>query len=142
VGDEVKEGTEIGKIGGSGNGSETGYATHLHYAIQKLNEETGEYEWYNPTEGKGNEEGNIVDPQKWITGNSSEGNGGSTEYTNSALGWAKSNKFLAHIYFIFTGKDPGLPDQLQPGYQETNGFKANANRPDLVPDPDKRPGFY
>lgn len=136
AGDEVKEGQTIGAIGSSAFDSETGTASHLHYGIERKNAETGEWEWYNPTEGKGNEEGNIVDPQKWITGKSSEGDGGSTEYTNSAPGWAKSNKFLAHIYFIFTGKDPGLPDQLQPGNQG-NSLKANANEPDKLPLPGK-----
>lgn len=141
AGDEVKEGQTIGEIGSSAFDSETGTASHLHYGIERKNEETGEWEWYNPTEGRGNEEKNIVDPQKWITGKSSD-DGGLTEYTNSAPSWAKRNKFFAHIYFIFTGQDSGLPDQLQQGYKEKNGFNANANRPDLVPDTEKRPGHY
>ena len=66
VGDEVKEGAEIGNIGGSGNNEELGYASHLHYGIQVFNEETKEYEWYDPTEGKGKDEKNIVDPQSWL----------------------------------------------------------------------------
>ncbi|MEM1408843.1 MAG: peptidoglycan DD-metalloendopeptidase family protein, partial [Bacteroidota bacterium] len=65
-GDEVKEGTKIGEIGSSAFGSETGADTHLHYGIKKRNEKTNKLEWFNPTEGKGNEESNIVDPQSWL----------------------------------------------------------------------------
>jgi RHS repeat-associated protein len=68
IGDKqkVNEASQIGEIGGSGYGSETGQQTHLHYSIEKLNEETGEFEPYNPTEGKEHKESNIVDPQTWI----------------------------------------------------------------------------
>ena len=37
----------------------------------------------------------------------------SLAYTYSAPNWARSSLIAAHIYFIFTGKDPSLPDQLQ-----------------------------
>jgi murein DD-endopeptidase MepM/ murein hydrolase activator NlpD len=65
-GDEIKEGQKIGEIGSSAFDSETGAQSHLHYGIKKKGSETGRMEWYNPTEGKGNEEGNIVDPQSWV----------------------------------------------------------------------------
>jgi len=66
-GQEVTESDIIGKMGGSANGSETGRAVHLHYAIQKYNSETKKWEAFDPTEGKGKKIENIVDPQKWIT---------------------------------------------------------------------------
>jgi RHS repeat-associated protein len=66
-GQKVSESDEIGKMGGSGKGEDLGWTSHLHYEIQILNNETGEYEPYDPTEGKGNKMENIVDPQKWIT---------------------------------------------------------------------------
>src|SRR5690606_17640156 len=109
-------------------------------SLKSCQELGGAWEWYNPTEGKGNDPKNIVDPQKWITSKSSDGGGdggSTTNFTNSAPGWAKGNKFLAHIYFIFTGKDSGLPDQLQPGYNDDKNLKANANKPDLLPLPGK-----
>jgi hypothetical protein len=65
-GQEISEKDKIGEIGGSRKGEEYGGQVHLHYQIEKKNSETGEYEPYNPTEGKGNKEKNIVDPQSWI----------------------------------------------------------------------------
>ena len=66
-GDKINEFNQVGNIGGSGFGKENGQPVHLHYQIQKLNEETGKFEQFNPTEGKGNSKDNVVDPQKWIT---------------------------------------------------------------------------
>ena len=71
-GQKVDESDKVGEIGGSSAGKEFGGLVHLHYQIEKLNKETGEYEPYNPTEGKGNSEKNIVDPQKWITNSSND----------------------------------------------------------------------
>jgi len=68
-GQEIKEGSEIGEIGGSGKGSEFGWGVHLHYQIEKYNSETGEWTPYNPTEGKEKSQSNVVDPQKWINSN-------------------------------------------------------------------------
>ncbi|MFY0651641.1 MAG: peptidoglycan DD-metalloendopeptidase family protein [Cyclobacteriaceae bacterium] len=65
-GQRVKEGQQIGEIGSSAFDSETGTDSHLHYAIMKKNVTTMQMEWYNPTEGNGNEESNIVDPQSWL----------------------------------------------------------------------------
>ena len=64
-GDKVSEGQKIGEIGGSGKGKELGYASHLHYGMKKINTK-GKYDWFNPTDDKGNSIGNIVDPQTWI----------------------------------------------------------------------------
>lgn len=111
----------------------------MHYAIEKKNAETGEWEWYNPTEGKGNEGKNIVDPQSWITGGSSSG-GASDNRTNSSPEWAKKSAILGHIYFFFTGKDPNLPDP--PSQTTGQGIHLDANRPDWRPDKDGRPGLY
>jgi RHS repeat-associated protein len=65
-GEEVVEGQQIGEIGSSAFDSETGTASHLHYGIRKKNFKTGKMEWHNPTEGNGDEESNIVDPQNWV----------------------------------------------------------------------------
>ena len=68
-GDVISEGYNIAQIGGSARGKEFGTKCHLHYQIQVYNSKTKKYEGFNPTEGKGNEKNNVVDPQKWI-GNS------------------------------------------------------------------------
>jgi murein DD-endopeptidase MepM/ murein hydrolase activator NlpD len=65
-GQEITEATQVGEIGGSRKGKEFGGQVHLHYQIEKVNEETGEFEPYNPTEGKEKKESNVVDPQTWI----------------------------------------------------------------------------
>jgi len=65
VGQNVREGEIIGEIGGSGRGKELGYTPHLHYAI-KIRNNKGEYEWLDPTLGRGNKEENIVDPMDLI----------------------------------------------------------------------------
>jgi RHS repeat-associated protein len=67
-GQEVKEKDAIGEIGGSRMGGELNAPVHLHYQIEKLNPETGKFDKIDPTEGKGRSEDNVVDPQKWITG--------------------------------------------------------------------------
>jgi murein DD-endopeptidase MepM/ murein hydrolase activator NlpD len=67
VGEKVKEGQQIGEIGSSAFDSETGADSHLHYGIKKKDSETSKLEWYDPTEGKGDEECNIVDPQSWVS---------------------------------------------------------------------------
>ncbi|WP_229707357.1 M23 family metallopeptidase [Sphingobacterium alkalisoli] len=67
-GQKISESVEIGTMGGSGKGKELGWSSHLHYEIQVFNEGTGEYDPYNPTQGKGNNADNIVDPQSWISG--------------------------------------------------------------------------
>lgn len=83
AGDEVKEGDEIGEMGASYYGEEKpeNMSSHLHYGIKKKNE-AGVLEWYNPTEGKGNSESNIVDPQSWIetSGDSSGDSSGGSVY--------------------------------------------------------------
>jgi len=63
---QVGESDVIGEMGGSAYGSERGREVHLHYTIQKFNKKTGNWESYDPTEGKGKSKKNIVDPQKWI----------------------------------------------------------------------------
>ncbi len=75
-GQDIKEGEQIGEIGGSYYGEDyegdeegkpvKGVSPHLHYAIMKKNGSTGKMEWYDPTEGKGKKESNIVDPQSWL----------------------------------------------------------------------------
>ena len=107
VGQDIKEGQTIGEIGGSGRGKEEGYGSHLHYGIKVKNGETGKFEWFNPTQDKGNSEANIVDPQSWISNKTSENN--SPNF--SAPQWAKNSTIGAHIYFIITGDDPGLSDK-------------------------------
>lgn len=69
-GQVVKEGEEVGELGGSGYGMDRSkkVQVHQHYQIQKLNKKTGSYDPYDPTEGKIHNESNVVDPQKWITG--------------------------------------------------------------------------
>jgi len=99
VGDEVKEGAEIGKIGASAFDSEKGTASHLHYGIERKNAETGGFEWYNPTAGKGNKEEDIVDPQTWIKTSNN------VTQTFSAPDWARNSKIGGFIYLLFTGKD-------------------------------------
>jgi RHS repeat-associated protein len=63
---EISEGMTIGYMGGSSGGKEYGVKSHLHYEIHKKNS-NGVMVSYNPTEGKGNQKSNIVDPQSWIT---------------------------------------------------------------------------
>jgi RHS repeat-associated protein len=124
VGQEITEGQEIGEIGGSGRGKELGYASHLHYGIKVKNPDTGKFEWFNPTEGKGNSVDNIVDPQSWLssehtkTESQSDGSANTT-YSYSAPDWAKSY-VGAWVYFLLTGNDSGLPDQLQQQSQDYN----------------------
>jgi murein DD-endopeptidase MepM/ murein hydrolase activator NlpD len=65
-GAEVSESSVIGEMGGSANGSEKGRAVHLHYQIEILNSETGNYDPIDPTQGKGNKVENILDPQTLI----------------------------------------------------------------------------
>lgn len=65
-GQKVNETDKIGEIGGSRMGDEFGGQVHLHYEIEKLDKKTGEFSPYNPTEGNGDSEKNVVDPQKWI----------------------------------------------------------------------------
>ena len=38
----------------------------MHYGIKKKDSKTVKIECYNPTEDKGNQERNIVDPQSWL----------------------------------------------------------------------------
>jgi RHS repeat-associated protein len=71
-GQNVNEGDKIGEIGASASGKEDGSDTHLHYAIQKKNSKSGKMQWYDPTEGKGNEEKNIVNPQSWVDSSNEE----------------------------------------------------------------------
>lgn len=121
-GDEVKEGEQIGEIGASAFGKEKGTASHLHYAIEKK-DEFGVFKWYNPTQGLGNEEKNIVDPQKWIKDSGVSKSkkrvrdmggkvvGKATVYTNTgnnASGWRKFVKDLLNNLTNpsgYTGKD-------------------------------------
>ncbi|HWA33961.1 MAG TPA: M23 family metallopeptidase, partial [Cyclobacteriaceae bacterium] len=132
AGEEIHEGDQVGKIGRAARGSETGVPSHLHYQIEKLNEATGQFEIYNPTEGKENTNANIIDPQKWIDRPETRG----AERVEYGPAWARSNALFAHIYFLFTGRDPSLPIVRS----DNNTIRANANKPDIVPDP--RFGFY
>lgn len=90
-GAQVEEADVIGEMGGSANGKERGREVHLHYTIQKFNTETGKWESFDPTEGKGKSEKNIVDPQKWIKQENTpvspktDGEGGSM--WDSVKGW-------------------------------------------------------
>jgi RHS repeat-associated protein len=72
IGQDIKEGDEIGKVGGSGFGKNLGYGSHMHYSIKVKNAKTGKFDPFNPTEGKGNKNSNIVDPQTWISNNQSQ----------------------------------------------------------------------
>jgi murein DD-endopeptidase MepM/ murein hydrolase activator NlpD len=65
AGQEISEGQTIGLMGGSAFGKELGRKVHLHYEIHKLNSD-GNFTSYNPTQGRGNNVNNIVDPQSWI----------------------------------------------------------------------------
>jgi len=60
-GEEIKEGQQIGTLGGSGKGEELGYSAHLHYQLEKKNGD-GEYESVNPESNRGV----LIDPQDWI----------------------------------------------------------------------------
>jgi hypothetical protein len=55
-------------MGGSANGKELHRTVHLHYEIQQQNE-NGDWVSIDPTQGKGKNSLNIVDPQKWIKTN-------------------------------------------------------------------------
>ena len=61
VGDVVKEGQEIGTLGGSGYGKRDGHKAHLHYEIRKK-DENGNFVSINPQDSNGN----LIDPQNWI----------------------------------------------------------------------------
>ncbi len=66
-GTEIKESTQIGEIGGSAFGTESGANVHLHYEIQTFDEELKKWTPFDPAQGKGKNKENIVDPQLWIT---------------------------------------------------------------------------
>ena len=98
AGDEIKEGQEIGELGASAFNKKKGTASHLHYAIKVKNSE-GVFEWYDPTEGKGNSVENIVDPQKWIeekTPSTDE----QVQETYSTPDWAKDSVIGGFLYFF------------------------------------------
>ena len=101
-GQKVNETDKIGEIGGSRAGDEFGGQVHLHYQIERLNNETGEYEPYNPTQEKGNSEKNIVDPQQWI--NESSSNNEASESYNTWLNNAisKQKKLAKEIQNIIS----------------------------------------
>lgn len=63
-GQYVLEADNIGKMGGSGKGSETQWTSHLHYEIQKIVD--GKWTSIDPTEGRANNLDNILDPQSII----------------------------------------------------------------------------
>jgi RHS repeat-associated protein len=62
----VTESDMLGKLGGSAFGEENKWKAHLHYEIHVLNEKTGKYEAIDPSQGKGRDMENLIDPQKWI----------------------------------------------------------------------------
>ncbi|MBE6330524.1 MAG: hypothetical protein E7072_10525, partial [Bacteroidales bacterium] len=62
-GTNINEGDILGYMGGSGKGKEDAYLSHLHYEIQKF--ENDKWISINPTEGENKLE-NIVDPQSWL----------------------------------------------------------------------------
>lgn len=68
AGQEVNEKDVVGEIGGSGGGSERGRQVHLHYQIEKYDPKKKTWSPYDPTEGKGKNEKNVVDPELWING--------------------------------------------------------------------------
>ncbi len=72
VGDDIKEGQQIGTVGGSGFGKKLAHAVHLHYEIRKKQSD-GNYEAINPETKRGE----LMDPQKWIgnEGNTSSSSG-------------------------------------------------------------------
>ena len=60
-GDKVKEGQEIGKLGGSGFGKRDAHTAHLHYEIREK-DSNGKYQSIDPQD----EFGNMIDPQAMI----------------------------------------------------------------------------
>ena len=62
-GTNINEGETLGYMGGSGKGKENKYLSHLHYEIQKF--ENNEWISINPTSGENKLE-NIIDPQLWL----------------------------------------------------------------------------
>jgi RHS repeat-associated protein len=66
-GEYISESDNIAKMGGSANGKDLGRISHLHYEIQKLQD--NKWKSINPISDKGNKLSNIIDPQKWITPN-------------------------------------------------------------------------
>jgi RHS repeat-associated protein len=73
LGQTINEGDVIGKVGGSANGSETGRPVHLHYELMLINEDGGLTKIdplvdIDQVASTNNLIINLVDPQKWITG--------------------------------------------------------------------------
>jgi murein DD-endopeptidase MepM/ murein hydrolase activator NlpD len=68
AGDVIKEGQQIGTVGGTGFGKERGQAVHLHYEIHKKVD--GEFEGIDPENGTRG--GELLDPQLWIEETPSE----------------------------------------------------------------------
>jgi RHS repeat-associated protein len=96
AGQEISEGQTIGLIGGSGRGKNRGYAVHLHYQIKKYNASTKSYNHYDPTEGKGNQGSNIVDPQSWISQSNNSIFNGSFSYPSFDFSNI-SNLIIPHV---------------------------------------------
>ncbi len=114
VGSPVKEGQQLGLTGATGTKQ-----PHLHVDAtdkdgNRINPEGANYGSLTNQE--------FFDDYAWdynsVPDNSQNSSGTSpvvgTSGSVSELSgpdWARSNKILSHIYFIFTGKDPGLTDQ-------------------------------
>jgi RHS repeat-associated protein len=102
IGQNIKEGDEIGKVGGSGFGKNLGYGSHMHYSIRVKNAKTGKFDPFNPTEGKGNKNSNIVDPQTWIS-NNDQGQNMSLDFNILMIGQTtevQDNTMINNIAFI------------------------------------------
>ncbi len=112
-GETVQEGQRIGLLGQSGTNN-----PHLHYEVQELID--GEWSKINPVVGDQQkvsytDDVQLIDPQKMLGLPSINDQlpTEATQLTYSAPDWAKNSIIGAHLYFIFTGIDPGIPDQYQ-----------------------------
>ncbi len=107
VGYKVKEGQIIAYTGNSG-----GYPEHLHIdgkdsQGKHIDPEAKNYGRFTNEEFFSIYEGDYTK----LPSSTQEAGASKGKPTYNAPGWAKNSLIGAHIYFIFTGKDPGFSDQ-------------------------------
>ena len=117
VGTQVKEGQIIAYSGNSG-----GYPAHLHIDAKdkdgnSIDPEGKNYGNYTNEEFFGKYGGDYTKLPA-SGGEQKEGSTSSGEATYSAPSWAKNSKIGAHIYYFFTGNDPGFSDQQNQAMKE------------------------
>lgn len=101
---------------------------------------------YNPTEEKGNQESNIVDPQSWITQNNNIFNG---SFNNPSFNFSNiSGLIIPHIEIpksrtkttssraSISPIAPLIPASIVPG---SNQQPTSSSKPNSVPVPDPKP---